>query len=131
MVHIMLPFMVLPLYATMRVIDRSYLKAAATLGASPIAAFWQVFFPLSLPGVFAGVFLVFVLCLGFYVTPAILGGGRVIMIAQDIQNTLELYANLGAASAFGVVLLVLTLAILFVASRLTNFGRIGVWAGRT
>ena len=126
MVHIMLPFMVLPLYAAMRAIDRDCLRAAASLGASPTVAFWRVFFPMSAPGTLAGAFLVFVLCLGFYVTPAILGGGRVIMIAQHIQNTLELYANWGAASALGVVLLALTLAILYLASRLGHVLRLGI-----
>jgi putative spermidine/putrescine transport system permease protein/spermidine/putrescine transport system permease protein len=129
MVHIMLPFMVLPLYAAMRAIDRDYLKAAASLGASPTVTFWRVFFPLSLPGTLAGTFLVFVLCLGFYVTPAILGGGRVIMIAQHIQGTLELYAHWGAASALGVLLLVLTLAILYLASRLGHLTGLRIVAG--
>ena len=76
-------------------------------------AFWRVFFPLSLPGLFAGVVLVFVLCLGFYVTPALLGGGKIIMWAQRIETSINLYANWGAASALGVVLLIVTLAILY------------------
>ena len=78
----MLPFLVLPLYGSMRAIDRDYLKAAANLGASPTRAFWQVFFPLSLPGLLAGALIVFILCLGFYVTPAVLGGGKVIMVVE-------------------------------------------------
>lgn len=76
MVHIMLPFLVLPLYAAMQRIDRNTLQAAANLGATPVQTFWQVFVPLSLPGVVAGSLIVFVLCLGFYVTPAVLGGGK-------------------------------------------------------
>ena len=86
MVHIMLPFMVLPLYATMRSINRDYMRAAANLGASPVKAFWHVFVPLSLPGLFAGIIIVFVLCLGFYVTPALLGGGRVMMWSMQIER---------------------------------------------
>ena len=86
MVHIMLPFMVLPLYASMRAIDRDYMRAAANLGASPVKAFWQVFVPLSLPGLVAGIVIVFVLCLGFYVTPALLGGGRVMMWSMQIER---------------------------------------------
>jgi len=124
MVHIMLPFLVLPLYGSMRAIDRNYLKAAANLGASPIRAFWQVFFPLSLPGLFAGSTIVFILCLGFYITPAMLGGGKVIMVANRVASDVEMFFNWGAASALGVVLLVATMLVLAVASRLAPLGRI-------
>lgn len=120
MTHIMVPFLVLPLYASMRTINRSYLRAAANLGAGPGRAFWDIFVPLSLPGLLAGVSLVFVLCLGFYVTPALLGGGKVIMIAMRIDLNLRLYNSWGAASALGVVLLVATGLILYFAHRLTR-----------
>jgi len=123
MVHIMLPFLVLPLYASMKTIDRDLLKAAANCGAAPVQAFWQVFLPLSLPGLFAGVVLVFVLCLGFYVTPAVLGGGRVVMWAMQIESNVALYANWGAASALGVALLVVTLAILWGMTKLFRIDR--------
>lgn len=112
MVHIMLPYLVLPLYASMRAIDPSYMQAAANLGANPVRAFWQIYARLSLPGFFAGLILVFVLCLGFYITPAMLGGGRVIMIAQRVADSVSLYPTWGPASALGVVLLVLTLLVL-------------------
>ena len=112
MVHIMLPFLILPLYSSMKAISPDYLKAASNLGATPSQSFWQVFFPLSLPGLFAGSLIVFVLCLGFFVTPAVLGGGKVIMVSNQITNNIELFFNWGAASALGVVLLVLTLLIL-------------------
>ncbi len=128
MIHILLPFLVLPLYAAMKSIDRDYLKAASNLGASPVRAFWQIFFPLSLPGLFAGVVLVFVLCLGFYVTPALLGGGKVHMWAMRIESSVNLYANWGAASALGVVLLVVTLVLLWGLNRL--FGLDRVYSGR-
>jgi putative spermidine/putrescine transport system permease protein/spermidine/putrescine transport system permease protein len=124
MLHIMLPFMVLPLYASMRSIDRDYLRAAANLGASPVRAFWQVFVPLSLPGLFAGIVIVFVLCLGFYVTPALLGGGRVYMWSMQIERNVTYHADWGAASALGVVLLALTLAILWTVGRAIGFERI-------
>ena len=117
MVHIMLPFLVLPLYAAMRRIDRQALQAAANLGATPVQAFWQIFVPLSLPGVVAGSLIVFVLCLGFYVTPAVLGGGKVILVSMQITAILEDQFNWGAASALGVVLLVATFIVLLVASR--------------
>ena len=125
MVHIMLPFLILPLYANMRTIDKDCLKAAANLGATPTRAFWTVFFPLSLPGLFAGLLIVFVLCLGFYVTPAFLGGGKVIMVAMKISDNIELYYSWGAASALGVVLLVVTMIILFVASKLVSIDQVG------
>ena len=117
MVHIMLPFLILPVYGAMRAIDRDYLKAASNLGASPRRAFWTVFFPLSTPGLLAGSLMVFVLCLGFFVTPAVLGGGRVIMVSMKIVSNIELFVNWGAASALGVVLLVLTGIVLWIASR--------------
>jgi ABC-type spermidine/putrescine transport system permease subunit I len=124
MVHIMLPFMVLPLYATMRTINRDYVRAAANLGASPVQAFWHVFVPLSLPGLFAGIIIVFVLCLGFYVTPALLGGGRVMMWSMQIERNVTYHSDWGAASALGVVLLAMTLAILWAVGRLIGFDRI-------
>lgn len=124
MVHIMLPFLILPLYGSMKAISADYLKAASNLGASPAQAFRQVFFPLSLPGLFAGSLIVFILCLGFFVTPAVLGGGKVIMVAMQITSNIELFFNWGAASALGVVLLVMTLAILFLASKLLRLENI-------
>ena len=129
MVHIMLPFLILPVYSAMKAIDQDYMKAAANLGADPKRAFWTVFFPLTTPGLFAGALMVFILCLGFFVTPAVLGGGKVIMVSMKIVSNIELFVNWGAASALGVVLLVLTIVILWIASRflnleqLTNGGR--------
>ena len=120
MVHIMLPFLILPVYSAMRAIDTDLLKAASNLGASPRRAFWSVFFPLSTPGLFAGALMVFVLCLGFFVTPAVLGGGKVIMVSMKIVSNIELFVNWGAASALGVVLLVLTGGVLWIASRFLN-----------
>ena len=120
MVHIMLPFLVLPTYGAMKAIDRDYLKASANLGASPVRAFWTVFFPLSTPGLFAGALMVFVLCLGFFVTPAVLGGGKVILVSMKIVSNIELFVNWGAASALGVVLLAMTISILWLASKFLN-----------
>ena len=117
MIHIMLPFMVLPLYAAMRRVDRQLIQASSNLGASPVQSFWQIFVPLSLPGVIAGSLIVFILCLGFYVTPAVLGGGRVILVSMQITAILEDQFNWGAASALGVVLLTSTFAVLVIVSR--------------
>lgn len=124
MVHIMLPFLVLPVYGSMRAIDRDYMKAASNLGASPVRAFWLVFLPLSLPGLLAGGLMVFILCLGFYVTPAVLGGGKVTMVANRIATDIEIFFNWGAASALGVILFVLTIAFLLIASRLMRLDRL-------
>ena len=120
MVHIMLPFLVLPTYGAMKAIDKDYLKASSNLGASPVRAFWTVFFPLSTPGLFAGALMVFVLCLGFFVTPAVLGGGKVILVSMKIVSNIELFVNWGAASALGVVLLAMTISILWLASKFLN-----------
>ena len=124
MVHIMLPFLILPVYSAMKQIDRDLLKAASNLGASPRRAFWTVFFQLSTPGLFAGELMVFVLCLGFFVTPAVLGGGKVIMVSMKIVSNIELFVNWGAASALGVVLLTLTVFVLWIASRFLNLENI-------
>lgn len=124
MVHIMLPFLILPVYGAMQAINQDYMKAAANLGASPRRAFWNVFFPLSTPGLFAGSLMVFILCLGFFVTPAVLGGGKVIMVSMKIVSNIELFVNWGAASALGVVLLVATMAILWIASKFLRLEQI-------
>lgn len=122
--HILLPFMVLPLYATMQQIPRDLMQAGASLGAGPLLAFWRIFLPLSLPGVLAGGTLVFVLALGFYITPELLGGGRTIMISMLVSRNVELYDQWGAASAVGVVLLVVVGAIFFAVSRFIPLDRV-------
>lgn len=124
MVHIMLPFLILPLYASMKSIPQDYMKASSNLGATPTQSFWQVFFPLSMPGLMAGSLIVFILSLGFFVTPAILGGGKVIMVAMQITSNIELFFDWGAASALGVVLLVMTFAVLFIASKLMRLDNV-------
>lgn len=130
MTHIMLPFLVLPLYASMKAIDSDYLRAGMNLGASPSATFRQIFFPLSLPGLASGVVIVFVLCLGFFVTPALMGGGKVIMWAMRMEQTTSLYSNWGAGSALGVILLAVTLGLLALLQRLFGSRATGVWSAR-
>ena len=117
MSHILLPFMVLPIYAVMRRIDPEYGRAAANLGAPPVSAFIRIFVPLSLPGVVAGSLLVFVLALGFYITPALLGGLRDQMISQVIVQQVQQRLDWGFGTAMSVLLMVITLVILFIASR--------------
>jgi ABC-type spermidine/putrescine transport system permease subunit I len=117
MSQVLLPFMVLPIYAVMRRVDPEYTKAAANLGAPPFAAFRRVFLPLSLPGVLAGSLLVFVLALGFYITPALLGSPKDTMISQFIANAVQQRLDWGIGATMAVILMGLTLVVLFVASR--------------
>jgi ABC-type spermidine/putrescine transport system permease subunit I len=124
MLHIMLPFMVLPLYSSMTSIDPDLVRAARSLGAGPTYAFWQVFFPLSLPGCLAGALLIFILSIGFYITPAILGGGRTIMIAMLIDRNINLFFEWGAASSIAVVCLALVTLLFWVASKLFSLERL-------
>jgi putative spermidine/putrescine transport system permease protein len=122
--HILLPFMVLPLYAAMEKIPRELLQAGASLGAHPLLVFWKIFVPLSLPGILAGCTLVFVLSLGFYITPELLGGGRTVMVSMMVSRNIELYDQWGAASAVGMVLLAAVGLILFVVSRFLPLERV-------
>jgi putative spermidine/putrescine transport system permease protein len=117
MSHILLPFMVLPLWAVMRRIDPEFGRAAANLGAPPATAFFRVFLPLSLPGILAGCLLVFILALGFYITPALLGGLRDQMISQLIVQQIQQRLDWGFGTAMSVLLVGITLVILFVMSR--------------
>ena len=109
MIHYMIPYAVLPLYVNMKTIDRRLVPAARGLGASPRQAFLQVYLPLSVPGITGAGILVFIFSLGFYVTPAILGGGRVVMIAEYIalQVTETLQWGLGTMLATSLLITVL------------------------
>jgi putative spermidine/putrescine transport system permease protein len=115
MLAVLLPYMILPIYAVMRRIDRDYSRAAAVLGASPLRTFARVILPLSMPGVLAGSVLVFVIGLGFYITPALLGSGRDVYVAEQVVFQVE-HLEWGYGSAIGVVLLAATLVVLLAAS---------------
>ena len=117
MTQVLLPFMVLPLYTTMARIDPELTKAAANLGASPMRAFVRVFFPLSVPGVLAGSLLVFVLALGFYITPALLGSPRDTMISAFIATRVQQQLDWGLAATMGLILMALAFLVLLLASR--------------
>jgi ABC-type spermidine/putrescine transport system permease subunit I len=108
--NILLPFLVLPLFAAMLKIDDRLLQAAASLGASERTVFWRVFFPLTVPSLAAGAILVFILTLGFFITPAILGGGRVPMIANMLDLLVNRLPRWELAAAISTILLALTLA---------------------
>jgi putative spermidine/putrescine transport system permease protein len=127
MVHVMLPFMILSLYSVMSGIDRNLLKAAQSLGANRIQSFVKVFFPLSLPGVYGGFLMVFITSIGFFITPALLGGAKDTMIAQLIAENVTTLLNWGLAFAASFVLLFFTVLILFVYNKL--FGLDRMWGG--
>jgi len=120
MVHVLMPYMVLPIYAAMRRVDADLLQAAEGLGAGTFRIFRRIFLPLSAQGIYAGCTLVFVLSVGFFITPALLGGGRVIMIAVLIEQQVRDVLNWSFASALATVLLVATMAIYALAQRATD-----------
>ncbi|UXN57607.1 ABC transporter permease subunit [Phyllobacterium zundukense] len=112
MVHIMLPTMILPLLSVMNGIDKSLMEAGRSMGARPFEAFWRIFVPLSLPGVRSGSLLVFVVCLGFYITPQALGGLREIMLATYIAETFRSTSNLPTIATSAFILLALAMLVL-------------------
>jgi len=117
MTHVLLPFAVLPMYSVMKNIDRDLLRAAENLGANRWQAFRRVFFPLSLLGVVSAAALVFVSALGFFITPALLGGPRDVLLSMLIERQVNDLTNWGLGSALAVVLLGLTLLVLIVFRR--------------
>src|SRR3954447_11788960 len=117
MTQVLLPYMVLPLFTTMARIDPELTKAAANLGASPTRAFVRIFLPLSMPGVLAGALLVFVLALGFYITPALLGSPRDTMISAFIAVRVQQQLDWGLAAAMALVLMAVAFIVLLIASR--------------
>jgi putative spermidine/putrescine transport system permease protein len=124
MIHILLPYMILSLYGVMRGIDPGLLRAAANLGATEWQAFRRVFLPLSLPGVAAGSVLLFVLGLGFFITPALLGGGKVTMVAVLIEANVREALNWPLAAALSLGLLAATALVLLPSSRVLRFERL-------
>ena len=120
MVQVQLPFMILPVYAVLTRIDRSYEQAAATLGAPPMRSFLRIYLPLSLPGVLTGCGLVFVTSLGYFIIPALLGGRQDVMLAQLILGQIENFGNWGLAGALSVVLLAGTAVTLAAVRRLAG-----------
>lgn len=124
MTYILLPYMVLALYSVMRGIDTGLLRAAESLGASRRRAFWRVFAPLSMPGVAAGSLLVFILSIGFFITPALMGSQEDSMISMIIESQVETYFDWGFASALATVLLACTLVLFLVYERLVGLNRL-------
>jgi len=105
MTHILLPFMILPMYSVMQTIQPTYLRAAKSMGATNWTAFWRVYFPLSVPGIGAGSILVFILAIGYYITPEIVGGTKGVFISNRIAYHISSSLNWGLAAALGTILL--------------------------
>ena len=120
MTHILLPFMILPLYSVMKSIPATYQRAAVSLGSHPFAAFWRVYVPQTYPGVGAGALLVFILALGYYITPALLGGPDDQMVSYYVAYFTNVTINWGMACALGALLLVATLVLYGVYERFTR-----------
>ncbi|MDQ0470559.1 ABC transporter permease [Labrys wisconsinensis] len=124
MTHILLPFMVLPIYSVMKGIPPVYLRAAASLGAPPASAFRHVYLPMSLPGVSAGCLLVFILALGYYITPALVGGPQDQMVSYFIAYYANQVTNWGMAAALSAILLVAVLILYAVYNRIVGIDRL-------
>ena len=120
MVHILLPFMILPLYSVMKSVPPTYLRAAVSLGSSPLAAFFRVYVPQTTPGIGAGALLVFILSIGYYVTPALLGGADDQMLSYYVAQYINVTVNWGMACALGSLLLAATLVLYSVYRRVTK-----------
>lgn len=125
MVHILLPFMVLPLYSVMKGISPVYMRAAISLGSPPFKSFWKVYFPQTLPGIGAGTLLVFIMCMGYYITPALLGSPQEQMVSYFIAFYTNQTINWGMAAALSAVLLAATLALYMVYARYLGPTRTG------
>ncbi|TCK84109.1 ABC transporter permease [Paraburkholderia sp. BL9I2N2] len=123
MTYIMLPFLVMPLHATLRSIDPSTLRAAAVCGASRWQAFWRILVPLAMPGIASGALMVFVMALGYFVTPALLGGAQYMMLAELVAQLVQELLNWGLAGAAAFVLLAVTLSLYALQLRFTGGAR--------
>ena len=124
MTYILLPYMVLPLYATMRRVPPAYVRAATSLGANPAVAFLRVYLPLTLHGVGAGALMVFILAIGFYVTPMLIGGTNDQMVSSFIAFFTTESLNWGIAAALSVTLLALTVVLYFAMDRIFGISRL-------
>ncbi|WP_193140476.1 MULTISPECIES: ABC transporter permease [unclassified Meridianimarinicoccus] len=124
MTHILLPFMILPLYSVMQTINPSYLRAAKSLGATNWTAFWRVYFPQSVPGIGAGSILVFILAIGYYITPEIVGGTTGTFISNRIAYHISSSLNWGLAAALGAILLAAVLILYWAYDRIVGIDNV-------
>ncbi|MXR37386.1 ABC transporter permease [Craterilacuibacter sinensis] len=126
MVHILLPFVILPAYSVMKSIPPSYMRAAISLGDHPFAAFWKIYFPQTIAGVAAGALLVFIMCIGYYITPALLGSPQEQMVSYYVAFYTNVTINWGMAAALGSLLLLATLLLYGLYSRLVGANRLSL-----
>lgn len=124
MTHILLPFMILPLYSVMKTIPPSYLRAAKSLGATNWTAFWRVYFPQSVPGIGAGSILVFILAIGYYITPELVGGTTGTFISNRIAYHISSSLNWGLAAALGAILLAVVLLLYYVYDKIVGIDNV-------
>ena len=124
MTHILLPFMVLPLYSVMKTISPTYVRAARSLGANPFTAFMRVYFPLTVPGIAAGTLLVFILAVGYYITPALVGGQSGQLISNFIAFHMQKSLNWSFAAALGALLLGGVLVLYWLYNRIVGINNI-------
>ena len=124
MVHILLPFMILPLYSVMKTIPPSYMRAARSMGATPFTAFRRVYFPQTLPGIAAGTLLVFILAIGYYITPALVGGADGVLISNLIANHIQKTLNWSLGAALGTILLVTVMVLYWLYNKLVGIDKL-------
>jgi putative spermidine/putrescine transport system permease protein len=124
MTHILLPFMILPLFSVMKTIPPTYLRAAKSLGANDWTAFWRVYFPQTIPGIGAGAILVFILAIGYYITPELVGGTSGIFISNRIAYHISSSLNWGLGAALGVMLLVVVLGLYYVYDKIVGIDNV-------
>ena len=124
MTHILLPFMILPLYSVMKTIPPSYVRAAKSLGANDWTAFWRVYFPQSVPGIGAGAILVFIMAVGYYITPELVGGPSGMFISNRIAHQWTVSGNWGLVGALGTLLLVAVLVLYWVYDRVVGIDNV-------
>jgi putative spermidine/putrescine transport system permease protein len=126
MTHILLPFMILPLYSVMKTIPPSYVRAAKSLGATNWTAFWRVYFPQSVPGIGAGCILVFILSIGYYITPELVGGTTGTFISNRIAYHISSSLNWGLAAALGTILLAVVLILYWAYDKLVGIDNVSL-----
>ena len=124
MIHYMVPYAVLPLLANMQGIDHRIMDASRSLGAGSLQTFLKIYLPLTKPGVIASSLLVFIISLGFYVTPALLGGGRVLMVAEYVSVQILITVQWGLAAMLATLLLSGVFALLYIMSRFMKIGEV-------
>jgi putative spermidine/putrescine transport system permease protein len=124
MTHILLPFMILPLYSVMKTVPITYVRAARSLGATPWTAFWRVYFPQSVPGIGAGSILCFILAIGYYITPELVGGTEGVFISRYIAYHISSSLNWGLAAALGTILLAAVMLLYYVYDKIVGIDNV-------